>query len=136
MEEDNPILKPYYLALQRLIQNKPQRVAAGSLINKDKVALEAGRERGTLKPSRRIYGKLISAIDAARREQESELAHDPIEKLNRRIEGLKSEIEELKNSLGASMGRELCLLREVVMFRQKLQNLTGAKVVPLKKKAE
>ena len=58
-------LENYIAALQRLIAGKPQNVPKGSAINKDTVALEAGRKRGSIKKSRAGNAELIAAIEAA-----------------------------------------------------------------------
>ena len=42
-------VKEYFAALERLKQNKPQVIEKGSPINKDTVALEAGRKRGSIR---------------------------------------------------------------------------------------
>jgi len=57
-------VKEYFAALERLKQNAPIRVPKGSPINKDQVALEAGRKRGTIR-SRPGFEVLISEIESA-----------------------------------------------------------------------
>lgn len=58
-------LSDYYNALDRLIKNQPINVAPGGKINKDTVALEAGRKRGSIKPSREGFAELIADIESA-----------------------------------------------------------------------
>ncbi|HHQ2925508.1 TPA: hypothetical protein ACSPPR_006133, partial [Pseudomonas aeruginosa] len=58
-------LEDYRAALYRLIENKPQIVPKGSAINKDTVALEAGRKRGSIKKIRAANAPLIAEIEAA-----------------------------------------------------------------------
>ncbi|MBL5825693.1 hypothetical protein [Serratia fonticola] len=54
----------YYSALQRLKRNKPEVLPKDSLINKDTVALEAGRKRGSIREHRGM-DDLIAAIAVA-----------------------------------------------------------------------
>ena len=58
-------MQDYWDALERLKSGCPCRVPLGSSINKDTVALEAGRKRGSIKKSRSSFGELIAAIDTA-----------------------------------------------------------------------
>ncbi len=58
-------INEYREALQRLISNKPINIPKNSAINKDSVALEAGRKRGSIKKSRAEHAQLISEIEAA-----------------------------------------------------------------------
>ncbi len=57
------ILDEYNQALERLIKNTPINVPKGTKINKDTVALEAGRKRGSIKKNREIFNELINKID-------------------------------------------------------------------------
>ncbi|GEM_PF-1493371 len=59
-----PTVKEYFAALERLKQNKPERIEKGSQINKDTVALEAGRKRGSIR-NRHGFETLIEAIETA-----------------------------------------------------------------------
>jgi ribosomal protein S10 len=65
-------IEEYFLALERIKNNKPIRIQKGSRINKDTVALEAGRERGSIKKSReqfeiRTHKRLIDIKQATAR---------------------------------------------------------------------
>lgn len=55
----------YRSALQRLVNNSTYIVHPPYLINKDTVALEAGRKRGSIKKSRQAHRALIEEIEAA-----------------------------------------------------------------------
>ncbi|MCT8166769.1 MULTISPECIES: hypothetical protein [unclassified Pseudomonas] len=55
----------YRAALQRLVNNSTRIVQAPYLINKDTVALEAGRKRGSIKKGRQAHRALIEEIEAA-----------------------------------------------------------------------
>jgi hypothetical protein len=56
-------LQDYWDALERIRQGKSSRVPKGSAINNDSVALEAGRNRGAIKKSRKSHKALIDAIN-------------------------------------------------------------------------
>jgi len=58
-------LDEYNAALQRLINGKTLNVPKNSKINKDTVALEAGRLRGSIKASRESFFSLIEDIEVA-----------------------------------------------------------------------
>ena len=55
----------YYDALDRLVRGEPQILRHPYKINKDTVALEAGRKRGSIKKSRKAHQALILAIEEA-----------------------------------------------------------------------
>lgn len=59
-------VKEYLQALERLKKNKPERLTKGSPINKDTVALEAGRKRGSIR-NRPGFEALIEEIGKASR---------------------------------------------------------------------
>ena len=83
------INKEYWHALERLSQGNPTRVPKNSQINKDTVALEAGRQRGSIKKSRDSFAELIKAIKQC---QEHDQQHMPTA-----IDRLKREREQKKN---------------------------------------
>lgn len=60
----------YMAALRRLVDGKPNNMPKGCAINKDTVAMEAGRKRGSIKKSRTENAVLIAAIEAATGAQE------------------------------------------------------------------
>jgi DNA invertase Pin-like site-specific DNA recombinase len=57
-------IESYYAALERLKQSRPAVVPKGTAINKDTVAMEAGKKRGTIR-NRPGFEQLIADIDAA-----------------------------------------------------------------------
>ena len=87
----------YFAALERLkVRKKP--------INNDAVALEAGCGRGSIKKSRPAYAELITAIEAAAKDQaEGEVASDP-------VPALRQAIGEITRRLDQSLDRELARL--------------------------
>lgn len=61
----------YYEALQRLINNEPLVVENGSKINKQNVALEAGKKNASSIRKGRDFDNLVAAIDAAAAKMQS-----------------------------------------------------------------
>ena len=61
-ENINKTLEEYYEALHRLIANTPVNIPKDSKINKDTVALEAGRKRGSIKKVVRFFGNLLKLL--------------------------------------------------------------------------
>ena len=57
-------VKEYFAALEHLRQNVPKHVPKGGPINKDSVAMEAGRKRGSIR-NRPGFEALIAEIEAA-----------------------------------------------------------------------
>lgn len=92
-------LSEYYDALQRLQQGKPERVEKGSPINKDNVAREAGRARGSIR-NRSGFEPLIEAIENAQkqssRRRSSLSERERIDRLNENIQRLTEENNRLK----------------------------------------
>jgi len=91
----------YYAALERLKKNKPTNVPRGSAINKDTVALEAGKKRGSIR-NRSGFEQLIADIAAAAAAEKktkrttSELAKENYAAKEQEIEALKEENDVLK----------------------------------------
>ncbi len=77
-----PANKEYWQALERLKQGNPIRVPKYSQINKDTVALEAGRKRGSIKKSRDSFAGLIKAIEQCL-EHDQQYMPTAIERLKR-----------------------------------------------------
>ena len=108
----------YFLALERLKNGKPDRVDKGYKINKDTVALEAGRKRGSIKRGRQSFDALIDAID------EAAVAYVKPENNQRdKIEKYKLQVAEYRNLYEAALAREVMLLRELYYIK-KQQNST------------
>lgn len=125
----------YFLALDRLIKNAPNVVPPGTKITNDSVALEAGKGKGSIKKSRKIFHKLIEAITIAAREQEKKAGPSPKEV----IKALKAEKENLIRLHQESLNRELLLLErlhqlesEIVNYKTgNVTNINSAKKQPL-----
>ena len=114
----------YWHALERLKQGHPIRVPKNSKINKDTVALEAGRKRGSIKKSRAGFTELINAIEQC---QELEQTHMPtaIERLNRERK-LKKNYRELFHQ---ALNRELMLVEQLSNLEKELEQYKN--VVPI-----
>ena len=110
------MLSEYEQALDRLVRNKPKRVALGTRISNDSVALEAGRSKGSIKKSRRVFSGLIAAIHKAKQEQPEHQI--PTSKLEQKT--LKEEHYRLLYE--QSLGRELLLLKQLHDTELKLHN--------------
>lgn len=120
-------LNDYFEALERLKKNEPLIVPKDSKITNDSVALEAGRQKGSIKKSRPVFGDLIEAIEKASREQSKEL--NPV---NEQVEKLKGEVAYYKNAWESALAREGSLINEVFELKRELQIKNG-NVFPFKK---
>jgi len=112
-------VKEYFAALERLKQNKPQVVEKGSPINKDTVAMEAGRKRGSIR-NRPGFERLIAAIEQAisqpRPEAKKRIAINPKQ---------TAEIEALKRDLDVARSRYMSLLYLNAEMAKTIRKLGG-----------
>lgn len=120
----------YYEALERLKKDSPNRVPKGTKITNDAVSLEAGRGKGSIKKSRPIFADLIVAIQFASEQQT--LAVNVQEN---KIENLKSQLDQCRKELEATLAREVSLLYELYELKKEINLLTGAKVIPIRKRS-
>jgi hypothetical protein len=119
----------YYDALERLKTNKPEILSKGSYkINQDTVALEAGRGRGSIKPSRLQFEALIGAI-----ENVADIYNNKdLEKLNKAkalAARYKSERDEFRDNYHAALNREVMLLRRVSDLEKQVNQLEAEQKV-------
>lgn len=98
------VLQEYFDALHRLQNNKPVIVPVGTGINKDTVALEAGRARGSIKKSRLMFSELIEEIDNINKK-----IKEP--KINEAR--LKDEISSYKELYENALARELMYIERI-----------------------
>ena len=112
----------YWKALERLKRNKPLKIQLNSPINKDTVALEAGKKRGSIRSSRSSFNKLIAAIEAANSNQNS-----PIEKQKKQLEKSRKTISKYKELYHESLNRELMLIERVSQLEKELT--TSKKII-------
>lgn len=104
----NETLQDYFAALDRLKSNNPINVPKNSKINKDMVALEAGRKRGSIKRSREMFLELIEAINIASNENN---AH--YDKLTSKISQLKSSTQNYKELYEKAINKEIMYLERI-----------------------
>lgn len=116
MENINESIKDYFEALNRLINNKPIYVSRSYKINKDTVALEAGRKRGSIKKSREVFSDLIDAINAAENKIEAP-KKEQINKLN----NLKVDRDKYKELYEQALNRELMYMEHVNELEKELK---------------
>lgn len=93
-------LTDYFDALQRLQQGKTERIEKGSPINKDNVAKEAGRARGSIR-DRPGFEDLLTAIESAQKQRSRRRSalneRERIHRLNEKIDRLEHENNILKS---------------------------------------
>ena len=115
-----PTVKEYFAALERLKQNKPERLEKGSEINKDTVALEAGRKRGSIR-NRPGFERLIEAIATASLEPSTVPTKKRIQDNPRQT----AQIEMLKRDLDIARSRYMSLLYLNAEMAKALRKLGG-----------
>jgi hypothetical protein len=117
------IIKHYEAALQRLIDNVPIKVSPGTKITNDSVALEAGRNKGSIKKTRSCFDQLIPKIKAARAKQQQEDSAKP----NRSAQKL------FKDLYHESLARELMLISQIDELEKDLSALSNVTNIATKK---
>lgn len=120
-------LDEYFDALERLKAGQPLRVARGTRITNDAVALEAGRGKGSIKKSRPMFRALLDAIDHAAAGQTT-----PALAARHKLEKAKDSANAYREQLEAALAREVSLLRELYALKKELARLTGRKVLPIR----
>lgn len=119
-------LLDYFHALQRIVSNRPEIVPKGSPITLRSVSLEAGRKGDSIKRARPQFRHLVAAIDNAAEQQRA-----PRKETQRKTEEARAKLKAMTAERDAAIGREISLLYEVYHLKQKLKDLTGAKILPL-----
>lgn len=102
------MIEEYFEALDRLIKNNPINVKKGTKINKDTVALEAGKKRGSIKKSRQVFSLLIEKIDTLQDKQ-----NFPINNLKIQKSKYKNEAEAYRKKYEDSLNRELMYIEKI-----------------------
>lgn len=128
----------YLAALHRLIEGRPKNVPKGSAINKDTVALEAGRKRGSIKKSRADNADLIAEIEAAaaaQKEASKPSASEDVQKQKALKQAAKEQLGDLKADYEIALQKIVSLAQENYLLKQQLNELTAekqrSKFVPL-----
>jgi len=119
-------LDEYYLALERLKNGRPERVAKGTTITNDAVSLEAGRKKGTIKRSRPVFEDLIKAISTASLESRPKSVH------KEQLALAKAETAKYRVLWEEALAREVSLVKQLWSERAEWaaekSALTGEKV--------
>ena len=115
------VLDEYFSALNRLKNNSSVRVAKGSRINKDTVAIEAGRARGSIKKSRDMFTELIYEIDKGAHDQ----AKPGSNSLKHKLEKKTSEKERYRTLYHQALNRELMLLEKVAALEVQINGTSN-----------
>ena len=116
MENINKTIQEYFEALNRLVSNEPINIPIGSKINKDTVALEAGRKRGSIKKSREVFTELIEAIEKASKHQNA-----PQKEAEQKLNKLRADKERYKQLYLEALNRELMLIEKINILEKQLK---------------
>lgn len=119
----------YFRALERLKTGKTTIVAKDTKITNDAVSLEAGRGKGSIKKSRVQFRGLTAAIKLAANEQAR-----PKQTQAELVFRSKRTAKQLQEQLDAALAREHSLLIELYAVRQRLNVLTGERVLPIRRR--
>lgn len=123
-------LSDYFDALARLQANRPIRVEPGTAISRKSVALEAGRQEGSIRADREVFTDLILQIDDA--SKQADIAGKGKAKLQEKLDKATAEADDFRRKWEAAMAREVCLLRQVRELKEELVKLRGGTVVPIR----
>ena len=119
----------YYDALERLRLNVPLVLQKGTYkINQDTVALEAGRGRGAIKPSRGEFDDLIKEIKKAAAEYTKEDLNK-LSKARSLTKRYKSELEKYREKYSKALNREVMLVKRLGDLENKVNQLVAEKKI-------
>ncbi|MGU3862517.1 hypothetical protein ACVXHM_34155 [Pseudomonas aeruginosa] len=116
----------YFAALQRLVDSKTRILPKGSDINKDAVALEAGRKRGSIKKSRAEHAEIIIAIVAAAAAQLEQQRPTPAQEIEKQrvLKGTaKKELLTLKKNYELALSKIISLVHENHLLKSEIKEL-------------
>lgn len=108
----------YYAALDRLKQNKPQNLDKGVAINKDTVALEAGRKRGAIR-NRTEFQRLLKDIEGAAQQSQMKAVGGG-NRYKRNAANLKAKLEVALHDKDVAQSRYMSLLYQNHMLKTTL----------------
>ncbi|MDX2367983.1 MAG: hypothetical protein QNK36_06200 [Colwellia sp.] len=110
--------KMYRYALERLINNRPEVLKKGSYkINKKNVALEAGKERTSIKKNR--YPKLIDDIEEAAAKYVPPVTNR-LMKAQQQSQQNKMDADNVRDRYTTALNRESMLVQQ--LFKLELDN--------------
>jgi len=116
----------YYDALERLKAGKPINVPVGSLINKDTVALEAGKKRGSIRNRSDEDSLLIQAIEfsaAQFNKKSKESSSVKIKNQKDKLDNKQEEIDNIKSQRDEAYSRYMSLLMHNYQLQRELRKL-------------
>jgi len=117
------VILQYEIALQRLVENKPNIVPPGSKITINNVALEAGRGKGSIRKDRECFDELREKTKAAAAKQKKENSAKP----NKGAEKL------FKDLYHESLARELMLISQIDELDKDLSALSNVTNIATRK---
>ncbi|MNF61953.1 hypothetical protein D3C84_436190 [compost metagenome] len=122
-------MNDYVMALQRMIEGRPIRIAKGSEINRKNVALEAGKDASAIKAGREIFKHLIKDIELAGARQKStkKASVDRMARLKCALDQSKAEVDQLKACLEESRKQCLMLMQELFVRKKEESHLQSVK---------
>ena len=116
MENINKTIQEYFEALNRLVNNEAINVPINFKINKDTVALEAGRKRGSIKKSREVFAELIEAIEKASNHQNA-----PQKEIEQKMSKLKADKKQYKQLYLDALNRELMFIEKINSLEKEIK---------------
>ena len=119
-----PVSQDYWDALDRLKNNNPIRLPNGSKINKNNVALEAGRKIGSIKKSRNIFSELITAIDQTATELKKQNPD-----LGTKLKNERSQKSHYRELYHQALNRELMLVERLAQLEKQLKSLGNVRPI-------
>jgi hypothetical protein len=122
------VKQEYFKALERLKNRAPEIIAQGYKINNDTVALEAGRKRGSIKPTR--MPDVIAAIELVANDFNPKEVSS-LKKKQAQVISIKKEKDDYKVKYQKSLNRELNLMIELEKIKGELIKIKS-KVIPIK----
>jgi hypothetical protein len=124
-------LEDYFNALKRLRTGNTVIVKKGTKITNDSVSLEAGRQKGSIKKSRKAFASLITEIEEAAEEQIRPKVDQAA-----RLSKEKDKSNTLQERLDAALAREMSLVYELFEIKKQLTALSGEKIVPIRRSSK
>ena len=120
-------LDDYMEALDRLIEGRPQIIVGKYRINKDTVAIEAGRKRGSIKKSRPEHFRLIHAIEIASSNQKP-IDEKKADAWQVRYERLKEEMSKVKTERDIALSKLVAAIHHNYQLQNEILRLGGNSV--------
>ena len=120
-------IEDYFEALERLKNNKPILLEKGTRITNDAVALEAGRNRGSIKKSRALFSNLIISIRKAAEEQV--VKEDTA---SRKLKETRAQMTKYRRMYEDALARELSFVHEINVLKLEIRELKSKNIKQIK----